>query len=95
MLTAEHNSNSFADVARLSNRELLEVHRSKSRSTTQKLVTDILRFDYLTRSQSLRGCRRVSIKRYTMGRLPSLLLFLPLTKVKKKSKEIRKRQTAC
>jgi hypothetical protein len=29
MLTAEYNSNSFADVARLSNHELLEVHHSK------------------------------------------------------------------
>jgi hypothetical protein len=29
MLTAESNSNPFADVARLSNREPLEVHRSK------------------------------------------------------------------
>ncbi len=35
-LTAEYDSNSFADVAQLSNHELLEVHRAKSRSTTPK-----------------------------------------------------------
>ena len=85
LLTAEHNSNSFADVARLSNRELWKFTAQKSLHH-QKPVTYIQRFDYPTRSQSLRSCRHLSKGTQWGACLPCCCSFLSQKRKKKANK---------
>jgi hypothetical protein len=86
MLTAEYNSSPFADVARLSNHELLEVHRAKSRSTTPKNWLQISCDS--TTPHVLKACGAVDayLSNGTQWGLAFLVVVSSSHKAKKKSK---------